>query len=752
MRHYKKECLMYEMIYFDIEIISGKIRRIIMVTPQQIQLFMSIFRGRNNVYARYWEKNGKSGYSPAYQFNWSELMAFKAKGGRFSDFPNKKPLLLTFETIQSHLNGSQTIGIYPLFEDNTSYFIAADFDGENWIKESKEFIKTCKKYSVPVYLERSRSGKGSHVWIFFAEKYPAFKSRAIVLELIRQSFKLSQFDKEVSFDRLFPNQDYHNTSQSFGNLIALPLHGISLNSGNTAFLDPDIFEVIDDQWRLLACIKKLSTINLNDLYERLVKKNENCDDLVAPKRSKSKRNFEIIIDHQIVLKKEQLRPQQIRFLREQLNFFNTEYLIKKKIGVSTYQTEKFFKLIQEKQETILLPRGFVSKLVSFCQESEIPFVLVDKRNKLPEVKFKSKINLYDYQKAVINEIAGIDSGVIVAPSGSGKTVIGLELITQKSQPTLILVHRKQLLDQWVERIQSFLGIPKAHIGRISGIKKAVGKQITVAMMQSLIKMKNINELSNIFGTIIVDECHHIPAKTFRELICQFNPYYLYGLTATPKRKYNDERLIYYYIGDIIATVVPNFGKEEIPVNTQIEIHIKETDLSVPFNYQTDEFEIVSKILIFDNTRNKQITEDIILEAKKGLKILVLTERKEHVEILYQYLKGQMEIITLTGEDSASKRVVKMDQLKAGHFQILIATGQLLGEGMDFGTINCLFLVYPFSFEGKLIQYIGRIQRSKSQKAVYDYRDKNISFFERLFKNRLRYYKKIDCRDLYLASR
>ncbi len=163
-----------------------------------------------------------------------------------------------------------------------------------------------------------------------------------MLELIRQSLKLSQFDKEVSFDRLFPNQDYHNTNQSFGNLIALPLHGIFLNSGNTAFLDPNTFEVIDDQWKYLSCIKKLSTIDLNDLYERLVKKNESHDNLVSPKKLKSKGNFEIIIFHQIVLKKEQLKPQLIHFLREQLNFFNTEYLIKKKIGVSTYQTEKFF--------------------------------------------------------------------------------------------------------------------------------------------------------------------------------------------------------------------------------------------------------------------------------------------------------------------------------------------------------------------------------------------------------------------------
>lgn len=712
-----------------------------MVTPQQTQIFMSIFRGRNDVYARYWEKNGKSGYSPAYQFNWSELMAFKAKGGRFSDFPNKKTLMLTFEAIQSHLNGYQTIGIYPLFEDNASYLIAADFDGENWVKESKKFIKTCDKHHVPVYLERSRSGKGGHVWIFFEDKYPAFKSRAIILELIRQSFKLSPFDKEVSFDRLFPNQDYHSSKQGFGNLIALPLQGISIKSGNTVFVDSETFEDIDNQWQLLASIKKLSTVELNDLFDRLVKKTESTE-IIKSNKSKSDSTLEITINNQMILKKEQLSPPLIRFLREQLNFFNTEYMIKKKIGVSTYQTEKFFKLIQEETDTILIPRGFVNKLVNFCQENKIPFVIVNKRKKLPAIKFKSKINLYDYQKAVTDEICDMDSGVIVAPSGSGKTIIGLDLIAKKSQPALIIVHRKQLLDQWVERIQSFLGIPKSHIGRISGIKKSFGKQITVAMIQSLIKMENVNEIANQFGIVIVDECHHIPAKTFRELICKFNPFYLYGLTATPKRKYNDEKLIYYYIGDIIATVDQNNKHTDIISNNSFNVYIRKTKVSVPFDYQTDEFESASNILIYDTSRNTLICNDIQKEITNGNKILVLTERKEHVATLFLYLKQKAEIITLTGEDSQSKRVVKIDQIQMGHFQVLIATGQLFGEGVDFNVFNCLFLVYPFSFEGKLVQYIGRIRRSNQKQIIYDYHDIEIPFFDKQFKQRLRQYKKL----------
>lgn len=216
----------------------------------QIQLFISLFKGRNDIYARRWEKDGKSGYSPAYQLNWNEFMAFKAKGGKFSDFPDKKPLLLTTEVIQDHLNGNQTIGIYPLMTDNTSHFISADFDKDNWMEESKSLIKICKEYEMPAYLERSRSGKGAHVWIFFENKYPASRSRAIMFELIRKALKLSEFEKEVSFDRLFPSQDYH-TNQGIGNLIALPLHGTSITSENTAFLDPETMKIIPDQWQYL---------------------------------------------------------------------------------------------------------------------------------------------------------------------------------------------------------------------------------------------------------------------------------------------------------------------------------------------------------------------------------------------------------------------------------------------------------------------------------------------------------------------
>jgi len=271
------------------------------------------------------------------------------------------------------------------------------------------------------------------------------------------------------------------------------------------------------------------------------------------------------------------------------------------------------------------------------------------------------------------------------------------------------------------------------------------------MVQSLNRMGDLKDTSDKFGIILVDECHHMPAKMFRSVITKFRPYYLYGLTATPERKNNDEELIFIYLGEILHEISRNFNKQaflknepiaKISENSKVSIIIKETDLEVPFKVRTDNFQILSKILIFDSARNSQIVNDIKSEADKGLKCLVLTERKEHVEVLSYYLKHEYEIVTLTGDLTDKQRREKIKQIESGNFQILLATGQLIGEGTDFPNLNCLFLVYPFAFSGKLTQYIGRIQRGGSaDRIIYDYRDIKIKYFEGFFKKRSRYYKK-----------
>ncbi|MFY7938838.1 MAG: DEAD/DEAH box helicase, partial [Flavobacterium sp.] len=384
-----------------------------------------------------------------------------------------------------------------------------------------------------------------------------------------------------------------------------------------------------------------------------------------------------------------------------------------------------------------IPRGFIGKLLRFCKESQIEFEFVDERKLKPSIPFVFNASLQNHQLDVIETVSKKDFGVIVAPPGSGKTVIGLKIIADKRQPALILVHRKQLLEQWSERIEAFLGIPKRDIGVIGQGKSKIGKQITVATIQSLPKL--MESVQNQFGIIIVDECHHVPAETFRNAIVKLHTYFLYGLTATPFRKYNDGRMIFTHLGEIIANIQP----AEIKNHKQAKIIIRNTELDVPYNSKTDNFESLSKILVHDTSRNKLILEDVKTELIQGKKAVIITERKEHIDSLYLFLKQSYEAIALSGEDSETSKKAKWKILQEGNFQVLITTGQYFGEGTDLQNISSLFLVYPFSFEGKLIQYIGRVKRSEINPTIYDYRDYKINYLNRLFLKRNTYYRKID---------
>ena len=710
-------------------------------STHDLQLLRSLIKVRGNVFAVRWEKDGKTGYMPAYDFDWNEYSSHKAGGGTLKDFKNKEYSKLTDNRIYNHLTGKETIGGYPLLPDNTSWFIVADFDEDirskrRWIDDCRIFLEACASLNLPGYLERSRSGKGGHVWIFFDQNYPAVKSRKIVLGILENAGILSPLDKNSNYDRLFPNQDFHS-AKGLGNLIALPLQGKSVENQNSCFIDPTTANAYPDQWKFLQEIKKVSTKHLDDVFGEM--------SLVESESTSGKTAFpsqplQVNLKNVITLKRNQLNQSLVSFLRDNLNFVNSDYIIKKRLGKSTYRTEAYFKMLEELRDAVVVPRGFAGKLLRYCKEKNLPFEIVDERIKLSEVNFSFKASLFLHQEEVLNTTAKKDMGVIVSPPGSGKTIIGLAIITQKKQPALIIVHRKQILEQWIERIQSFIGIADAFIGKIASGQYKIGTHVTVAMIQSIGALSNPVEFYKSFGTIIVDECHHVPAKTFRQVIKNFQSYYLYGLTATPLRKNNDEKLIFLHIGDVIHEVKETI--QRAGESNKLSVIVRETNLYVPFDYKTDVTETISQILIHDTARNLLLTEDIKAEINAGRKVLVLTERKAHIDVLSQYLKNTFEVITISGEDTDSAKKIKRQQIDTGHFQVIISTGQFIGEGTDFPDLDCLVLAYPFAFEGKLIQYIGRVQRGARMPIIYDYRDMFIDYFEKLFRQRNLYYQKL----------
>lgn len=710
---------------------------------KKVQLFRSLFKGREDVFATRWEIPAsspggvaKSGYMPAYLYDPNRLRAHKMSGGTFQSYTDKKYLPLTDNQLIKHFNGEQLIGIYPLLQDNTSWFIAADFDEQNWIADSKKMLKYCQANNIPAYLERSRSGKGGHVWIFFSQAYAAFKSRKIFLWILTESGVISVFDKNSSFDRLFPNQD-SRSGKGLGNLIALPIHRHALNNGNSCFIDPETLLPFPDQWDYLSKMKRVNVQELDEIYRAI--SNVSNSKIITDK-SGNNGGLQITLDNTLRLNRSAIPFALISFLKDELNFANDAFIIKKKAGKNTFGTERFFSCIDESEDEVVIPRGVAGKLLRFCKENGISYNFKDNRQKKIQTSFNFQSSLRNYQLPALEAVYKKEMGVLVAPPGSGKTVIGLKIIADKQQPALIVVHRKQLLEQWVTRIEAFLGIPNQEIGKIGMGKSKIGKHITIATIQSLVKEIEKNEaLKNAFGTILIDECHHIPADSYRRTIHQFNSYYLYGLTATPFRKHNDGKLIFIHLGEIIAEITAL----ETGRNKQASVIVRNTDLDVPFNSKTDKFEILSKILVHDSSRNKLILDDIINELKMGKRVVVLTERKEHIESLHQYLRQSYEVVTLSGDDSENSRNNKWKILNSGNYQALITTGQFFGEGTDLHNASCLFLVYPFSFEGKLIQYIGRVQRSEIAPVIYDYHDSKIDYLNKMFLKRNTYYRKLE---------
>ena len=667
---------------------------------------------------------------------------------------------------KKHLQGLELIGSYSITNEGKCVFLVADFDKSTWKEDIVAYKMAAREIGVEVYLERSKSGNGGHAWIFFDDLVPAYLARqlgTIILTLAsahRPNLSLG------SYDRFFPNQDTVPKG-GFGNLIALPLHKTHRDAGNSLFVDSDLNQ-ITDQWKYLANVKLLSFDDIDILLlKNLPKENltnidfedeeilnaEKSIDVIFNKTRREDFSGEIVfkLGGQIAIDIELLPTSIISSFKRTATFANPEFFKLQKMRFSTWKTPRYIFCGDYENNQLVIPRGNLDSCIELAEEVGADVKIVDERPKFKRIKVKFTGELRKDQKKAVKEVSKHEFGVLVAPPGVGKTVMGCQIIAKRKLPTLILVHRKPLMEQWIERIKEFMDIDPKEIGSYGGSKKKPKGKIDIAMLQTLSNLEDSDEFLSQYGQIIIDECHHIPAFSFEAVLKKIPAKYYLGLTATPYRKDGHQAILHMQCGPI-RYEMEEFGTKDL--NKQVII--KETSLWIPheFSGQIPIHEIWNQ-LINDEARNDMIVDDVISCISEQTYPLIVSDRKEHIENLSKAIAQKVndddvEHLVLIGDMGVKARrevMQKIDECISNKKKFyLLATGAFIGEGVDLPMLDRLILAMPISFKGRLKQYAGRIHRpydGKKNVRIYDYLDPNLGLTISMFKKRLKVYKEMD---------
>ena len=705
---------------------------------ERIALFWNLFRGREDVYPILWanERTGKKGYSPAVKGGW---LGFQSK--------EREYLPLTAEVIQEHLTGKKTIGVYPLLKNDTCWFLACDFDGEDWSDDAVAYWATCQRYGVPAYLERSRSGNGGHIWIFFSMPVPAASARRLGASLMRQVLSARSGLDLASYDRFFPNQDYLPKG-GFGNLIALPLQLKCRSLGNTEFLDPDNLQPWPDQWAFLSQIRRLSPEEVGGFLEKIPPVAVGLSSVVNVRRGfplpwLASHGTDCLISAVLSVEKTGLPPPLLSDIKHLASLHNPVFYERQKLRLSTYRTPRFIKCYDQDLTHIHLPRGVLEELSALIEGNGGKLVVQDRRIVPRKISLSFTGELTSIQKEAVSSVLADDQGVLVAPPGSGKTVMGCYVAAQRSLPTLILVHRKPLLEQWRLQLMNLSGLSSKEIGQVGGGKDKRTGLIDLAMIQSLKKIEDAESFFSNYGLIIVDECHHIPAFSFESAVKRAPVRYILGLTATPYRRDGLQDIIMMQCGPIRHRVSPRPGMRG---ELTLELVNRETKFCFGINEEIPIQEVL-RLLVHDSKRSQMICQDILDALRGRRRCLVMSQWKEHCRILEEQLAAQgRKSFVLDGSlrKKARNAIFQAIQQVPPHEDLLvITTGQYLGEGFDCPQLDTLFLAFPIAFRGRLVQYTGRLMRSfegKQNGRVYDYADVGVPVLKRMQIKRLKTYK------------
>jgi len=725
----------------------------------KIDLFRSLFRGREDVYPRRFEnvKTGKKGYAPVCHNEWVSGICEKPRI-RCEDCIHRRFLPVTDEVIRNHLLGADpqdttrrdfTVGVYPMLPDETCWFLAVDFDKASWQEDAQAFLETCMLFDVPAALERSRSGNGGHIWIFVSEPVSAVLARKMGAFLLTQTMERQPEIGLDSYDRFFPSQDTLPKG-GFGNLIALPLQRKPRDSGNSVFVDEDLFPY-QDQWAFLSSVQRMSCNQVEITVGNAEKQGEltgvripvtaENDDRpwVSPPSRKQKEipilgplpeSIELVLSNQIYVPKSDLTPSLRNRLIRLAAFQNPEFYQAQAMRLSTYGKSRIISCSEDFPKHLALPRGCLDELLDLLQSLKVEVKFADERYYGTPLDLQFHGELHPEQQQAADTLLQYETGVLAASTAFGKTVVAAYLIAQRKVNTLIVVHRRGLLDQWVNMLSQFLKVAPKEIGQIGGGKRMPTGELDVAMIQSLNQKTVVDDLVGQYGHVIVDECHHISAVSFEQVVRQCKARYVAGLSATVTRKDGHHPIIFMQCGPIRYKVDDRKQAESRAFNHRVIV--RPTSFQLPLYLQSSQTQSIQEIytlLVNDEERNRMIIDDVVGAVMAKRNPVLLTERREHLDMLVNLLAGRIEnVFVLAGGMGKKQRKHLMDQIAAipvDEPRVIIATGRYLGEGFDDARLDTLFLALPISWRGTLIQYAGRLHRANAAKrevVIYDYVD------------------------------
>jgi superfamily II DNA or RNA helicase len=699
-------------------------------TTEKIALFRRLFRGRTDVYPVRWESktSGKSGYAPACANEWRAGVCEKPRI-KCGDCSNRLLIPLSDAVIYDHLTGELTVGVYPLLEDDTCYFLAVDFDEADWRDDARAYMQSCEELGVPAALEISRSGNGAHAWVFFANRVSARDARRLSTAIISHTCSRTRQLKLESYDRLFPSQDTMPKG-GFGNLIALPLQKWPRENGRSVFVDADLRPYLD-QWGFLACLQPMAAHDIEPTILRATGGVHPLDitfiddeDLATPwkrQRTSTKKLAEpmpksltVTLANLIYFEKAQLPQALTNRLIRLAAFQNPEFYKAQAMRMSVWDKPRVIGRAENYPQHIALPRGCLDAALHLLRDNGIAHDLRDERfvGEPIDITFVGTLRLD--QEAAIAGMLHHDTGVLCAPTAFGKTVTAAAIIARRSVNTLVLVHRTELLKQWQERLQAFMGVGKGVVGTIgAGKSKPTGK-IDIAVMQSLSRQGEVNLLVENYGQVIVDECHHVGAVSFDAILKRTRAKYVLGLTATPTRRDGQQPIIFMQCGPIRYTAAKPAGA---PHDMEVLPRSRFTRIDLPPDAGIQD---VFRHLANDRARTEAIAAEVRDAVSQGRKVLVLTERTEHLDAIKAALEGLLPVpFVLHGRMSKKQRsalVSELDALPPDAPRVLLSTGKLVGEGFDHPPLDTLVLAMPVSWKGTLQQYAGRLHREHASKA------------------------------------